>query len=128
MHSWFDTLKLVYLALIIHTVTSNDICNNTAINDSIGFHAVDIGNNIRFGMKVFCKEEELVLSIEAPATNWIGFVFSTSMIGDALIYTTGKNGNKPLSLYDYHITSKELSLHINHMIKNIGLFVCHKCF
>ena len=106
-----SVFTLVWLVFIVASIADmNEICNKTSFNDTFGFHAIEIGHDIRFGMKILCEEEELILSIEAPIYNWVGFVFNTEMSGDAVIYTTGANGNDTLQLYDYHIESKELSI------------------
>jgi len=51
------------------------------------------------------------ITYEGFDANWFGFVFGTSrsMLGNALIYTTGKAGDRAESLYAYEITSKSLS-------------------
>ena len=53
---------------------------------------------------VNCTQEIITMDIEYPGfnNNWFGIVFNDEMIGDALVYTKGKNAsNRTQALYYY---------------------------
>jgi len=52
---------------------------------------------------VNCNEETARIQLTYPGynDNWFGLVFSDSMIGSALVYTTGKNEDRSAALYAY---------------------------
>eukprot|EP01083_Nonionella_stella_P085794 238021_1 len=57
-----------------------------------------------------CVTEMLLVNITYPDydDNWFGFVFGKKMFGDALVWTTGKDGDRPLGLYAYENTNKKV--------------------
>ena len=71
---------------------------------------------------IICStDNKFYLDIDYPtySGDWFGIVFSGSMIGEAVAYTTGKNGDLTEALYAYTITQKRLQ-GVNRMPTSIG--------
>lgn len=47
------------------------------------------------------------ITLRSFNNNWFGLVFNEEMIGDALVYTVGKSGDRAAGLYAYGITGKQ---------------------
>ena len=52
-----------------------------------------------------CVHETITIDITYPDyfSNWFGLPFSETMIGDAIVYTTGKQDNQPSHIYAYDL-------------------------
>ena len=62
---------------------------------------------IVFVLNCFTQRVSVNITYNAYSSNWFGIVFSDNMFGDAIIYTTGKSGDRDLSLYGYSLTGKQ---------------------
>eukprot|EP01083_Nonionella_stella_P085795 238022_1 len=77
---------------------SNDVKRNvpTVVGDLI------------VAFEINCETEILLVNITYPTYDdkWFGLVFARKMLGDALVWTTGKNNDRELGLYAYNNTNK----------------------
>eukprot|EP01083_Nonionella_stella_P279984 952297_1 len=77
---------------------SNDVKRNvpTVVGDLI------------VAFEINCETEILLVNITYPTYDdkWFGLVFARKMLGDALVWTTGKNNDRELGLYAYNNVNK----------------------
>ena len=71
-------------------------------NETFGY--VD-AEHLSVWIRIGCVERRVSIGIEYKATNdvWFGLVFNEKMEGDALVFSTGKNGRRTAALYYYRI-------------------------
>ena len=67
-----------------------------------------IADDLTVSIDINCKLNVAIIDITYNTfnDNWFGIVFSNSMIGDAMIYTTGKFDDRIAGLYCYHIIER----------------------
>merc|ERR1719361_1850933 len=86
--------------------------NPTAVLACPSQSATSTVDDFTVTIDIDCAAETVNVVIEyaAYSDNWFGVVFSTSMIGDALVYTTGISGDTVSEgLWPYELTAKSSS-------------------
>ena len=65
-------------------------------------------DNLLVDFYLNCEDETVTVTLhyDEYADNWFGVVFSENMLGDALIWTQGKDNNRSAALYTYSISSR----------------------
>merc|ERR1719410_395338 len=73
--------------------------------------ATGISGDFQVTVDIDCDAEtvNVVIHYTAWSDNWFGVVFSSGMIGDALVYTIGKSGSLADELWPYSLTAKSSS-------------------
>ena len=67
------------------------------------------GFDITITINCVTNKVEVTIGYPDYSDNWFGIVFAETMIGDALVYTTGLSGDLDEALYPYDLTSKSSS-------------------
>jgi len=101
-------VPLIFLVSIALLLVRNPVvegCDTVPATGSIDDFTVTFDLN--------CTDETVTVTIEYAqySDNWFGIVFSSSMYGESLLYTTGKSGDAvPEGLYPYTLSSKSSTL------------------
>ena len=100
-------ISFIFILAATYTTPSN-----AQIACSNGIFAGDVTAGPLLIKSVLCSDDDTIhIDIEYTAYNdeWFGIVFSETMIGEALVYTTGKSGVQNQALWSYDNTAKNMN-------------------